>query len=114
MHKSAYVGLALAFLVVSDAFSLGLSMALKGPVKLVYFNLRGKVPDQSCKVSVLPKFCSPPYSTLTHAAGRGELPRLILHAGGQKFDDCPGGIEKGDYEKDLLFGQVCKLKLKHL
>jgi hypothetical protein len=113
MHTRAFVCLALAFLVVSDAFSLGLSMALKGPVKLVYFNLRGKVPYQSRgapKFRTLPVLLrpAPSYSTLTHAAGRGELPRLILHAGGQKFDDCPGGIEKSDYEQDLLFGQVCK------
>jgi len=76
MHFSCV--LLLVLLVVCDTFSLSLSMALKGPVKLVYFNLRG----------------------------RAELPRLILHAGGQKFDDCPGGIEKSDYEQDLMFGQV--------
>lgn len=59
----------------SEAFS----MSLQGPVKLVYFNLRG----------------------------RGELPRLILHTAGQSFDDKPFfPEEKADYEKDLMFGQV--------
>jgi glutathione S-transferase len=51
---------------------------MNGSIKLVYFNLRG----------------------------RGELPRLILRAGGQEFDDCPGGVEKSQYEDSLLFGQL--------
>jgi len=61
-----------------SAVCFSCNMALKGPVKLVYFDLRG----------------------------RAELPRLILHAGGQSFDDCPGGIEKSEYEDSLMFGQV--------
>ena len=52
-------------------------MALKGPVKLVYFDLRAL----------------------------GELPRLILHAAGESFDDCPGGIQKSEYEA-RTFGQA--------
>ena len=50
-------------------------MPLKGPVTLVYFDLRG----------------------------RGELPRLILHAAGQQFKDSG---DKASHEASLLFGQL--------
>ena len=51
------------------------TMALVGPITLVYFNLRG----------------------------RGELPRLIMHAAGQPFDETE---DKELHADSLLFGQV--------
>jgi len=50
-------------------------MPLSGPVKLVYFDLRA----------------------------RGELPRLIMHAAGQPFED---SNDKAAHEAFLPFGQV--------
>ncbi|EKX41281.1 hypothetical protein GUITHDRAFT_112743 [Guillardia theta CCMP2712] len=47
-------------------------------MKLVYFDLRGKA----------------------------EVLRLMLHVAGQEFDDCPGGVNKADWDSQLLFGQL--------
>ena len=68
MHFSCV--LLLVLLVVCDTFSLSLSMALKGPVKLVYFNLRGALlspsPPRLLPVSRLQERVS-----LVHASALG-------------------------------------------
>jgi glutathione S-transferase len=50
-------------------------MPLDGPVTLVYFDIRG----------------------------RAELPRLIMHAAGQSFEE---STDKAAHDSSLLFGQV--------